>query len=426
MTKIDRAALSVFEAPDPAAPDGSAATAALLAAAEAIADDVVAIRRRIHRRPEIGLQLPETQRVVLDELAKVGIAGQSGTALSSVVAVVEGGRPGPTVLLRADMDALPLHQGTGQDFASETDGVMHACGHDTHVAMLLGAARLLQERRADLPGSVILMFQPGEEGMGGAKAMIEEGMFEAAEGTGGLRPSGALAIHISTRYPTGEIHLKPGPEMAATDVIRITVHGRGGHASAPHGSLDPIVVAAEIVLALQAMVTRRIDVFDPAVVTIAQITAGTTNNIIPESAFLFGTIRSVSEKTRAEVRAGVRRVAEGISAAHGATAEVDLEPGYPVTINDDAFTAFVIDTARQLVGAERVQEMPAPVMGAEDFSYVLQQVPGAMTYLGARPAGVDPATAPQNHSNLVVFDEAALAVGVALYAEVAIRHLANG
>jgi hippurate hydrolase len=426
MTKIDRAALSVFEAPDPAAPDGSAAPAALLAAAEAIADDVVAIRRRIHRRPEIGLQLPETQRVVLDELAKLGIAGQPGTALSSVVAVVEGGRPGPTILLRADMDALPLHEGTGLDFASETDGVMHACGHDTHVAMLLGAARLLQERRADLPGRVILMFQPGEEGMGGAKAMIEEGMFEAAEATGGLRPTGALAIHISTRYPTGEIHLKPGPEMAATDVIRITVHGRGGHASAPHGSLDPIVVAAEIVLALQAMVTRRIDVFDPAVVTIAQITAGTTNNIIPESAFLFGTIRSVSEKTRAEVRAGVRRVAEGISAAHGATAEVDLEPGYPVTINDAAFTAFVIDIARQLVGAERVREMPAPVMGAEDFSYVLQQVPGAMTYLGARPAEVDPATAPQNHSNLVVFDEAALAVGVALYAEVAIRHLAEG
>jgi hippurate hydrolase len=267
------------------------------------------------------------------------------------------------------------------------------------------------------------MFQPGEEGMGGAKTMIEEGLLDAAVSGGGARPTGALAIHISTRYPSGEIHLKPGPEMAATDVIRITVRGRGGHASAPHQTVDPIAVAAEIVIALQAMVTRRIDVFDPAVVTIAQITAGTTNNIIPETAFLFGTIRSVSEATRAEVRAGVRRVAEGIAAAHAATSEVDLEPGYPVTINDPAYTAFVTDVARELVGPERVVELRAPVMGAEDFSYVLQQVPGAMAFLGARPAGLDPATAPQNHSNLVVFDESAMATGVALYVAVAIRHL---
>jgi hippurate hydrolase len=397
----------------------------LLDAAAAIADDVIAIRRRIHRRPEVGLDLPRTQAVILEELAKVGLEGTKGKALTSVVAVIAGGRPGPTILLRGDMDALPLHEDTGLDFSSEDDGAMHACGHDTHVAMLLGAARLLQDRRADLPGRVILMFQPGEEGMGGAKTMIEEGLLDAAVSGGGARPTGALAIHISTRYPSGEIHLKPGPEMAATDVIRITVRGRGGHASAPHQTVDPIAVAAEIVIALQAMVTRRIDVFDPAVVTIAQITAGTTNNIIPETAFLFGTIRSVSEATRAEVRAGVRRVAEGIAAAHAATAEVDLEPGYPVTINDPAYTAFVTETARALVGPERVVELSAPVMGAEDFSYVLQQVPGAMAFLGARPAGQDPATAPQNHSNLVVFDESAMATGVALYAAVAIRHLTD-
>ena len=401
---------------DPASPS----IAGLLDAARSIQPDTVAIRRRIHRQPEVGLDLPKTQAVILEELAKLALEGRTGTALSSVIAVIEGGRPGPTVLLRGDMDALPLHEDTGLDFSSEIDGAMHACGHDTHVAMLLGAARLLQERRAELPGKVLLMFQPGEEGLGGAKTMIEEGLLEAA---GPTPPTGALAVHIGTRYPTGEVHLRPGPEMAATDVIRIWVRGRGGHASAPHLALDPIAVAAEIVLALQAMVTRRIDVFDPAVVTIAQITAGTTNNIIPETVFLFGTIRTVSEESRAEVRAGVKRVADGIAAAHGATAEVDLEPGYPVTINDPAFTAFVMDTARSLIGDEQVVELKAPIMGAEDFSYVLQRVPGAMAFVGARPAGQDPATAPENHSNLVVFDEPAMAVGVALYAAVAIRHL---
>jgi amidohydrolase len=401
-------------------PASSPEIAGLFDAAKAIQPDVIAIRRRIHRQPEIGLDLPKTQAVVLEELSKLGLEGRPGKALSSVVAVIEGGRPGPTVLLRADMDALPLHEDTGLDFSSEIEGAMHACGHDTHVAMLLGAARLLQKRRAELPGKVILMFQPGEEGLGGAKSMIEEGLLEAA---GPTAPTGALAVHIGTRYPTGEVHLRPGPQMAATDVIRIWVRGRGGHASAPHLALDPIAVAAEIVLALQAMVTRRIDVFDPAVVTIAQITAGTTNNIIPESVFLFGTIRTVSEESRAEVRAGVRRVAEGIAAAHGATAEVELEAGYPVTINDPAFTAFVMDTASSLIGADKVAELPAPIMGAEDFSYVLQRVPGAMAFVGARPDGQDPATAPQNHSNVVVFDEPAMAVGVTLYTAVAIRHL---
>jgi amidohydrolase len=395
----------------------------LLAAAKAILPDVVAVRRGIHRQPEIGLDLPTTQAVVLEELAKVGVEGRRGSSLSSVVAVIEGGRPGPTVLLRADMDALPLQEDTGLAFSSEVDGAMHACGHDTHVAMLLGAARLLQERHADLPGKIILMFQPGEEGLGGAKTMIEEGLLKAA---GSSAPSGALAIHIGTRYPSGEIHLRPGPLMAATDVIRITVGGRGGHASAPHLALDPVAVAAEIVLALQIMVTRRIDVFDPAVVTIAQITAGTTNNIIPETAFMFGTIRSVSEETRAEVRAGVRRVAEGIAGAHGATVDVDLEAGYPVTVNDTAFTAFVTETARLLIDAEKVVELSAPVMGGEDFSYILQRVPGAMAFLGARPDGLDPATAPQNHSNVVVFDETPMALGVALYAAVAVRHLERG
>jgi hippurate hydrolase len=214
--------------------------------------------------------------------------------------------------------------------------------------------------------------------------------------------------------------------MASSDTLRITVVGRGGHASAPHQALDPIPIACEIVQAIQTMVTRRVDVFDPAVVTIAQIQGGTTNNIIPESVFLFGTIRTVSDERRVAVREGVRQVAEGIAAAHGATAEVDLEAGYPVTINDADYAAFVTDTARDLIGEDRVRELKSPIMGAEDFSYVLQQVPGAMAFLGGTPPGIDPEKGPQNHSNLVVFDEDALAVGVALYAAVAIQHLARG
>ena len=404
-------------------PPTSLRTDDLLAAARAIHEDVVAIRRRIHRQPEIGTILPVTQGVIVEELAKLGIDGRPGTALTSVVAVIEGGRPGPTVLLRADMDALPLGEDTGLEFASEVTGAMHACGHDTHVAMLLGAARLLNERRADLPGRVILMFQPGEEGYGGAKDMLDEDLLAAAETSGGERPSGALAVHISARYPLGEIHLRPGPEMAATDTIRITVRGRGGHASEPHGALDPIAVAAEIVLGLQLMVTRRIDAFDPAVITIAQITSGTTNNIIPETALLFGTLRTVSEATREKARAGIRRVAEGIAAAHDAAVEIDLEPGYPVTINDHDYAHFVLDTARSIVGKDKVVEMRFPIMGAEDFSYVLQEVPGAMAFLGAMPEGIDPERAPKNHSNVVVFDESAMPSGVALYAAVAIRHL---
>jgi hippurate hydrolase len=412
---------------EPATPaDAAPLLDGLLEAARAIQPDTLAVRRRIHRHPEIGTHLRVTQAVVLEELAKIGLEGRPGRLLTSVVAVIEGGRPGPTILLRADMDALPVQEDTGLDFASGVTGHMHACGHDTHVAMLLSAARLLQERRAELPGRVVLMFQPGEEGLGGALTMLGEGLLDAAVDAGGERPSAALAVHISARYETGTVHCRPGPEMAATDTIRITVRGRGGHASEPHGALDPIAVAAEIVLALQTMVTRRIDAFDPAVVTIAQIAAGTTSNIIPDSAFLYGTIRTVSEETRARARAGVRRVAEGIAAAHDAGVEVDLQAGYPVTINDPDFAHFVLGTARSLVGRERVIEMAAPIMGAEDFSYVLQQVPGAMAFLGGRPPGIDPETAPKNHSNLVVFDEDAMPIGVALYAAVAIRHLGGG
>jgi hippurate hydrolase len=397
----------------------------LLDEARAMLPDAVAIRRRIHRRPEIGLQLPETQAIVIDELQRLGLTPVPGRALSSVTALLEGGRPGPTILLRADMDALPLIEATGLDFASDVDGQMHACGHDAHVAMLLAAARLLVERRSDLRGRVLLMFQPGEEGYAGARSMLDEGLLDVAA-VGGFGPvSGAFAIHIGNRYPTGHIRLRGGAQMASSDVLRITVTGKGGHASAPHLALDPITVAAEIVLALQVAVTRGVDPFDPAVVTITKLTAGTTNNIIPETAELLGTIRTVSEESRAAIKERIAALVEGICSAHGATGRLDIEPGYPVTANDDAFAAFVLAVARDLLGPDAVEPLRAPIMGAEDFSYVLQRVPGAMAFLGSVPHGTDPESVPQNHSNQVVFDEAAMPAGIALYAAIALRHLAD-
>lgn len=390
----------------------------LLAEAEALLPEIIGIRRHLHRRPEVGLELPETQAAVAGALRGLGLEPVLGAAVGSVVAVIAGERPGPTLLLRADMDGLPLAEETGLDFASEIPDRMHACGHDTHVAMLLGAARLLRDHRRELGGHVLLMFQPGEEGYHGARSMLDEGLLEPP----GMEPvSSAFAIHIGTRYASGTVHLRPGPLLASGDVIHLTIRGRGGHASTPHLALDPITVAAEIVLGLQTAVTRRVDVFDPAVVTIARIEGGTTNNIIPESVHLEGTIRTVSAATRAFMRDEVRRVVEGIAAMRGADAELELEPGYPVTVTDPASVGRVRDVAVDLLGPERVFELPAPIMGAEDFSYVLQRVPGSMAFLGARPPEEDEATAPMNHSNRVVFDEAAMAVGTALYAAVALR-----
>ncbi len=395
----------------------------LLPAAEALLPEIVAIRRRLHRRPERGLQLPATQALVVEELTKLGLTPIRGEATTSVAAVIEGSGPGPTVLLRGDMDALPLTEDTGLDFSSETDGMMHACGHDTHVAMLLGAARLLVERRTTFTGRVLLMFQPGEEGFHGARVMLEEGLLDAA---GPTRPTAAFALHISTEYPTSTINIRPGPMMAAADFVNIDIHGRGGHASQPSSALDPITIAAEIVIGLQTFVTRQVQVFDPAVITIARISSGTTNNIIPESARLEGTIRTFSEKTKKQVHEGIVRLVDGIAAAHGATAETELLTLYPVTINDPDYSELVRATAVELLGEELVDSTIQPVMGAEDFSYVLQQVPGAMAFVGGRPASEDPATAPANHSNKVIFDEPAMAIGTATYAAVALRSLAVG
>ena len=404
------------------------ATPTLLDAATGILPDVVETRRRLHRRPEMGLQLPETQAVVAKELRGLGLEPQLGGSTTSVTAVIEGARPGPTILLRADMDALPLQEDTGLDFASEVPGVMHACGHDTHVSMLLGAARLLVERRDQLAGNVLLMFQPGEEGFHGARFMLDEGllgkgMTAASDRTAATDVKRAFAIHIGTRYAAGTIALRPGPLLASSDKLTATIRGRGGHASSPHLALDPITTAAQFILALYAMVTRRIDVFDPAVVTIARVTAGTTNNIIPEVATIEGTVRTVSQTTRTLVLEQVRQVAAGIAEAHGASIELVIEPGYPVTANDPEIAAWARGLAVSIVGDDAIEDLAAPIMGAEDFSYVLQQVPGVFVFLGARPDDEDPATAPQNHSNKVVFDEPSMARGVALYAAAALDFL---
>jgi hippurate hydrolase len=329
------------------------------------------------------------------------------------------------VLLRGDMDALPLHEDTGLEFSSREEGAMHACGHDTHTAMLASAARLLSAHRDEIAGRVLFMFQPGEEGEHGARYMLEEGLLDVpplADGT----PSpvtGAFALHITSTLPTGMVATTGGPAMAAADTFHIVVRGAGGHASEPFRTIDPIPIACEIVQALQLMVTRRVDIWDPAVVTVGQITAGTTNNIIPETATIVGTIRTVSERTRALVHDNLRRVAEKVAEAHGATAEPEVILGYPVTSNSDEFAEFTIDVASEVLGETNVARMPTPIMGAEDFSYVLQRVPGTMMFLGGTPRERDPRTAPANHSNLVMFDEQAMVDGVALYSTIALRHL---
>jgi len=396
----------------------------LLDEAGAQLDDVVALRRRIHLHPELGLDLPETQAAVLDALEGLPLTVHTGSATTSVVAVLDGDEPGPTVLLRGDMDALPMPEDTGLDFASTVDGAMHACGHDAHTAMLAGSAAVLAARRRDLRGRVVFMFQPGEEGQGGAKVMLDEGLLETA--SKGAEPvSMAFAIHQTPTIPSGMVASKGQALLASADEFEIVVRGKGGHASMPHHAGDPIPIAAEIVLALQSMVTRRVDVFDPAVVTVAKMRAGTTTNVIPETALLAGTVRTVSASARDRVLADVERVASGIAAAHGASAEVRVVRGYPVTVNHDRAAQFALDTAGMILGEDHAIEMPSPVMGGEDWSYVLEQVNGAMAFLGTRPGGVAPHDVAPNHSNRMVLDEAAMAPGVALYAAVALRWMAE-
>lgn len=382
--------------------------------ADELLPGTVEFRRQLHRRPELGLDLPETQAAVLDRLEGLGLDIKLGKRTTSVVATLDTGRPGNTVLLRGDMDALPMPEDTGLEFASEIDGVMHACGHDAHTAMLASAARVLTERSEDLSGQVVFMFQPGEEGYAGAEVMLKEGLLDGREVTR------AFAIHQSPSIRSGMIGTRPGTLLASADEFTMIVTGKGGHASMPHQCLDPVPVACEIVTAIQSMITRKVDVFDPAVVTVGRIAAGTTSNVIPEVAEVQGTIRAVSERTRTLVIDELHRLATNIAAAHGASAAFEPEKyGYPPTINDPDYAGAVRSIAAELVG-EAAIEIPNPVMGAEDWSYVLQKVPGAMAFLGTCPPDVSFTEAAPNHSNRMIIDEAAMAVGTALYAAVAL------
>ena len=323
------------------------------------------------------------------------------------------------MLLRGDMDALPLHEDTGLAFSSKHEGAMHACGHDTHVAMLAGAAKALCANRDRLAGTVMFMFQPGEEGHHGARHMLEDGLLDPL-------PDAAFALHVSPNFPTGMFAGKPGPLLAASDRIEITIKGKGGHASQPHDAVDPIPVACEIVLALQNMVTRRIPAFDPVVITIARIEGGTTNNIIPEKVELEGTIRSFSDSSRSLAHEGLKRVVENICAAHKCEAVIDIIGGFPVTICDDRAAALAKKTAENLFGDAGWISMRAPIMGAEDFSYVLQKTPGAMAFLGAAPEGSDFRSCCALHSNRMVIEEAAMARGLAMHCALAEAFLNEG
>ena len=387
--------------------------------AETLLPDLIELRRAIHAEPELGLQNPKTLAKIKAALAGLPLEFREGPSTTGLIATLKGPANGRTILLRGDMDALPLNEDTGLDYSSNTAGAMHACGHDTHVAMLVGAAKMLCSKRDQLAGTVQFMFQPGEEGHHGARFMLDDGLIDPL-------PDAAFALHIMPNAPRGVFTGRAGPLLASSDVLSITVKGAGGHASMPHDTVDPIPVACEIVSAIQTMVTRKISVFDPAVITIAKIVAGTTNNIIPETANMLGTIRTLSPRQRARVADELHRLAPGIAAAHGCIADVHIEQGFPVTVCDGRAVRFGQQVVEDIFGADSWISLETPIMGAEDFAYVLEKVPGAMFFLGASHEGDDWRSCCGLHSNRMVLDDSVMARGAALHAAIAERFLAEG
>ena len=377
-----------------------------------MADEIVTTRRAIHSRPELAYEERETAALVEARLRDLGIEHRGGVGGTGVIGLVRGGRPGRTVLLRADMDALPITEESAAPYASQHLGVMHACGHDGHTAMLLGAARILQERRADFAGVVKLMFQPAEEGGAGAVKMIQDGLLENPT------VDTAFALHVWHEMPTGSLLARGGPLLAGSNSFTITVTGRGGHASRPQHAVDPVVVAAQIVTALQTLVSREVEPGVPAVVTLGALQAGTTFNVIPDRAVIKGTIRSFEDGVMEHLEARINTVATGIAAALRATATVEIHMHYPPTVNDEALVELAGGAVRKLgISAES----GAPLMGAEDFSFVLQRVPGAMLMLGVRkPEWAEPRPV---HTAQFDLDEDALPLGAAAYAALALEAL---
>jgi hippurate hydrolase len=387
--------------------------------AAALQADLVELRRTLHREPEVGLHLPRTQEHVLSALDGLPLEISTGSRTTSVTAVLRGGAPTEaeptTVLLRGDMDALPVAEATGLDYAAG-NGAMHGCGHDLHTTALVGAARLRSARREALTGDVVFMFQPGEEGCDGAGVMIDEGVLTAA----GRRADHAYGLHVAaSTIPHGIFSTRSDTIMAASWELHVAVHGAGGHGSAPHWANDPVPAMAEMITALQTMVTRRFNVFDPVVISVCQVNAGTAINVIPDTATFGATVRSFSAESGERLGALVEPLLKSIAHAHGCEADVRLTSQYPVTVNDPDEAAFTEQVIRELHGEDRYAELPQPLSASEDFSRVLQQIPGAFVFLGACPPDADVATAPSNHSPLARFDDAVLADAAAVYAALA-------
>lgn len=402
----------------------------LLADAHNLADETSALRHAIHREPEIGLDLPKTQEKILGFLDGLPLEISLGRRCSSITALLRGTLhpdvpPGerPSVLLRADMDALPLQEQSGVPYSSRTDGIMHACGHDLHTSMLAGAARLLAERRHLLTHDVIFMFQPGEEGYDGAKIMIEEGVLDSS----GRHPDAAYGLHVqSAGNPLGHFVTKPGVMTSASDGLFVTVHGAGGHGSAPHLAQDPVTVLAEMATALQVLITRQFDIFDPVVVSIGVLAAGTSRTIIPSTATFEATVRTFSHESRQGIQAAIRKLLRNIAHAHGVEVDIDYRREYPPTINTLDQTAHARHTIEELFGDDRHSELARPWSASEDFSRILELVPGAFIGLSAAPSGQDPHTLHFNHSPEAVFDDDVLADGAALYAQLALTAQRTG
>jgi amidohydrolase len=385
-----------------------------------INDKVVGLRRALHRRPEAGIKLPRTQDAILSALEGLPLEIATGRLTTSITAVLRGkNSSGRSVLLRAEMDALPVQEQVDLAIRSEIDGVMHACGHDLNAAMLVGAAHVLCRHRDTLPGDAVFMFQPGEETGEGAPAMIEEGVLDAS----GRRVEAAYALHVISGVVEREVFwTRAGVVLAAFGTLRVIVHGAGGHGSAPHLAKDPIQALAAMVTALQTMVTRSFDSFDPVVVTVGMIAAGTKSNVIPSDATFEATVRWFSEKSEERLRYLIPRVLEGVAAANDVETEYEFDT-CPPTVNDAKETAFVSDTIEDLFGTTRHVPLENPLTGSEDFAYVLDKVPGSFVGLGASPRGIDISKVPFNHAPNVEFDEAVLPDGTALYAELAYRRL---